>query len=372
MPRHLRITCLLGLTLLLLSGGSVIAQTYEPTATGFATDFRIWTSGGNTFANVRLTFPNTGYNVSDWGQMQKVGNEFIADAKVKRYTGGSGQAITIKENTYILGAVAPGSYTLTFKSYGTRLRSEQFDPSLVVEHWEPTTLSADQVYAAIWTQEGITYARANFVFPDAGYAVIDWGQITRSGDDFSIDTKVERSTVRSSAHTNIVDRTFDLGALGAGAYTFTIKMYGSPVRSQPFSITTGAARAPHLLTEENSARAIALESVTWMRQFLLDTLHNFSADRRARILLLATEVDVASASQASALSAYAEDVEHRIFPMTIEFIGTVPGLDWLTQVVVRPPDELKAGGEVSVVLSNHGVLSNRVLVNINPSNSSPH
>ena len=33
------------------------------------------------------------------------------------------------------------------------------------------------------------------------------------------------------------------------------------------------------------------------------------------------------------------------YPLTVEFVGKVPGFDWLTQVLVKLPDNLPAGQE---------------------------
>lgn len=367
-PRHQsKLLLLLVAPLLLLSTSSVGAQTNVPISSGFATEFKIWTSGGTTFVNVRLTFSDTGHSVSDWGTLTRVGNEFIANAKVYRWTGGSGQAITYQENTYVLGSLQSGQYTFSFKSHGATVKSAQFDPSQVIEGWEPTTLSADQVYFAIWQQEGLSYVRVNFVFPDDGYSVLDWGQISRVGSDFSIDTKVERRTVPSTARTHIVDRTFQLGTLAPGTYTFTLKMYGTVIKSQQFSVSAGSSRTPRLLSEANSQSAVALDSVSWLRQFPLDTDLNFSTDRRLRIMLLATDVDLPAGASSSDLTAYAEDSLHRLHAMTVEYVGTVPGFEWLTQIVVRPPDELRNVGEIGVIISVRGIASNKVFLNIQPS-----
>lgn len=367
-PRPLLILFpLLSLALLLLSANRAVAQTSDPIATGFDTEIRVWTSGANTFVKVRLAFPTTGYGVSDWGHVTRVGNEFVADARVERYNGAAGQAITFKENTYTLGALQAGTYTFTFKSYGTPVKSRQFDPSLVIERWEATTPSADNVYIAIWTWEGITYIRVDFLFPNSGYRVREWGQLTRSGNNFSVDTKVERWTEESPAQTTIIDRNFQLGALTAGDYTITVKVYGTTVETQPFSVSATSAQAPKLLTEENSQRAIALDSVTWMRLFPLETSQNFSSDGRVRILLLATDLELSAGESPSVVNAYAEDAAHRIYPITIEYVGKVPNFDWLTQIIVRPPDELRDGGEIGVNLSVRGMLSNKVLLNIKAS-----
>ncbi|HKR00589.1 MAG TPA: hypothetical protein VJT09_07940 [Pyrinomonadaceae bacterium] len=363
---------LLSLAFLSLSAPRALAQTekWEPATTGFATEIKVWTSGGNTFAKVRLTFPSGGWRV-DWGQLTRTGNNFVADARVERWTGVSTQAIVIKENDYNLGALAPGTYTFTFNSYGVAVKSLQFDPSQVSERWEPVVLTRE-VNVRKWTTGGITYVKVEFYFPDTGYRVVDWGEVSRNGFDFSIEIKAERWTGSSEARTTIVDHDYQLGALTAGSYGLAIKMYGTIVWSHPFTVSEAEApAAPRLITEEGSERAVALDSVTWLRLFPLETIHNFSQDNRARIVLFLSSVQLSQGETSSIVTAQAEDGRQVIYPLAVEYVGKVPNFDWLTQVIVRPPEELKDGEELTVSVSVRGVSSNKALLNIKPPATNP-
>jgi hypothetical protein len=363
--RSVSLLIIFGFALLLLSANVPIhaQEGYVPATQGFDTQVKVWTSGGNTYAKVLLTFPTGGWRV-DWGQLTRVGNTFTADARVDRYNGLTTQAITYKENTYNLGALEPGTYTFTFKSHGVVMKSQQFDPSKVVEHWEPTVLT-NGIGIRLWTTEaGVTYIKIELYFPDTGYSVVDWGQVTRSGNEFSVDVKAERWTGDSQTRTVLVDHDYALGTLSGGSYSLVVKMYGTVVRTQPFTINAPSNPAPKLLTEENSERAIALDSVTWLRIFPIVSTLNFSPDQRTRIVLFLSGAQLSQA-EASTLTAQAEDAEHVVHPLTVEYVGTVPGFDWLTQVIVRPPEGLK-GGDVWVRITARGALSNRALVSIKP------
>jgi hypothetical protein len=314
---------------------------------------------------VRLTFPTGGWRV-DWGQVTRSGNDFTADARVEYWNGVTTQALTFAENTYNLGQLSPGTYTFTFKSFGTVIKSQQFDPSLVAEHWEPLTQMpqySGSLGFRLWTTEGVTNIKIEFYFPDTGYRVVDWGQVTRSGNEFTVDIKPERWTGESQARTIIEAHDYQLGMLSSGSYTLVIKLHGTTARTQSFTINTSSVPAPKLLTEENSERAIALDSVTWLRLFPLETTHNFSPDGRTRIVLFLSGVEVSS-GEATALTVSAEDAAHAIYPMTVEYVGKVPGFDWLTQVIVRPPESLKDGKDVWVGVSVRGQLTNKGLVTI--------
>lgn len=341
-------------------------ETWQPATSGFSTEIKVWTSGGNAYAKVRLTFPTGGWRV-DWGQVTRAGNDFTANAKVERWDGMTTQAITYQENTYNLGALEPGTYTFTFKSYGVAMKSHQFDPALVAERWEPTTLPGNRVLVRIMQfTSGLIFAKVEFYFPDTGYRVVDWGQVSRSGNDFTVDVKAERWTGDSQARTTIVDHDYELGTLSPGAYSLIVKMYGTIVKTQGFAVDASSMPALKLLTEDNSERAIALDSVTWLRLFPLATVHNFSPDNRARVVLFLSDVQWSPNDNLSAVTAQGEDAQGMRHSLTVEYVGKVPSFDWLTQVVVRLPEGLKDGEDVWVRVSVRGVVSNKALVSIKP------
>jgi hypothetical protein len=123
--------------------------------------------------------------------------------------------------------------------------------------------------------------------------------------------------------------------------------------------------APTLLTQENSTRAGALDSVTFVREPLpVVGRHNFSDDRRTRLLLFGINLDLLPSETTSAVTARARDSRSKTHTLSVEFVGKVPTLDGLTQVVVRLPDEMAQVGDVLVSVSLRGQTSNEVLVNI--------
>lgn len=131
-----------------------------------------------------------------------------------------------------------------------------------------------------------------------------------------------------------------------------------------FTITGSVNSAPPtLLTEENTNRAIALDTVTFMRDpFPLTNPYNFSPDQRTRIMLFAIGLELMPGEDASVVTAQAEDAAHRIYPLTIEHVGKAPGFDWMTQVNIRLPDGLANVGDIWVSISLRGAVSNRVVI----------
>lgn len=123
--------------------------------------------------------------------------------------------------------------------------------------------------------------------------------------------------------------------------------------------------APTLLTEENSQRAAGVDSVTFVRDPLpVVTRTNFHHTRRTRLTLFGINMDLLPGETASAMTAKARDSKSRIYNLNVEFVGKVPGLDWLTQVVAKLPDELAQAGDVWVSVSLRGQTSNEVLFKI--------
>jgi hypothetical protein len=137
--------------------------------------------------------------------------------------------------------------------------------------------------------------------------------------------------------------------------------------SNALTVQIGPA-PPRLLTEEGTGRAVALNSVTRVREpFELTTPYNLSPDTRTRVLLFAAGVDPTAVGNTSLVTAQAEDAQNKTYPLAVEFVGTVPGQDWLTQVVVVLPAELTNAGEVRVQLSVRGKGSNKAPLSLGPS-----
>jgi hypothetical protein len=122
---------------------------------------------------------------------------------------------------------------------------------------------------------------------------------------------------------------------------------------------------PVLISEANSTRAIALDALTWTKEpFSLTEPVIFGADSRTRVLLFATNLTLLPGDDASSLTAEAEDGAHRRYPLNVEYVGPVPDLASVMQVVLRLNDNLGDVGDVLVGISLHGVSSNRVRVGI--------
>jgi len=135
----------------------------------------------------------------------------------------------------------------------------------------------------------------------------------------------------------------------------------------PQCVRAQTPTGPTLLTEQNSQRAIALDSVTRVRDPLpVVALHNFQQGRdpRTRVALFGINLDLLPGENAAAVTAQARDSLSRTYSLKVEFVGKVPSFDWLTQVIVRLPDELAQAGDVWISVNLHGQTSNEVLFGV--------
>ena len=117
---------------------------------------------------------------------------------------------------------------------------------------------------------------------------------------------------------------------------------------------------PILFTEQGSDLAAAVDSVTFVRDpFPLNTIFNFSADDRTRLLLFGTNLDLLPNET---LMVRAEDAASNVYTLTVEFVGKVPGIDTLTQIVARLPNNTPQGQSLLVSVTLRGQTSNKVRI----------
>lgn len=135
----------------------------------------------------------------------------------------------------------------------------------------------------------------------------------------------------------------------------------------PLPIVLSVVQPPILLTQENSLRALALDSVTWTSEpFGIAGDHNFSTDQRTRVSLFVVNLELNPGEPISVITAQAENAIGQVFPLTVEYFGAVPNFSWLKQVVVKLPTEIANGADVKVTLKNHDTAGNTVLLKVNP------
>jgi hypothetical protein len=144
-----------------------------------------------------------------------------------------------------------------------------------------------------------------------------------------------------------------LSAPGAGA------MEGSPFTT---TVTILDDDKPLLLTQENTPRAAALDSVTMMREpFPIGTIHNFSSDNRTRIMLFATGIELLPSETFSDVVVHLE-TGNQTFSLLVEDIRKVPNFDSISQIVVKLPGSPDFEGDAQISLTFRGVTGNKPLI----------
>lgn len=118
---------------------------------------------------------------------------------------------------------------------------------------------------------------------------------------------------------------------------------------------------PTLQVEADFQHALALDSVTLASEpFSVINENNFSTDHRTRILLFATNLGKTNGTFPT-VTVEARNTSGAILTLPVEYVGEVVGLEWMTQVVVKLPDELSGAGPVKLSLginsqSNQGIV----------------
>ena len=100
---------------------------------------------------------------------------------------------------------------------------------------------------------------------------------------------------------------------------------------------------PSLLTDQTN-QVIALESVSFRRgPFSQFTQFNLGSDQVTRVTLVTRNLDLIPGENISPPVVEAEDAQHRVFALPVEYFGPIPNAAWLTQIVVRLPSDITPG-----------------------------
>ena len=120
-----------------------------------------------------------------------------------------------------------------------------------------------------------------------------------------------------------------------------------------------------LFTEPNSDRAIALDSVMMLRDpFVISSPLNFHPDQRTRVMFFSPNLVLMPGDLVSSVTAEAEDSQHQVFPLVVEFVGPIPQYDGLTQIVVRLPDQIGSANALWLKIQYRGTVSNKVMISL--------
>jgi hypothetical protein len=130
----------------------------------------------------------------------------------------------------------------------------------------------------------------------------------------------------------------------------------------PYSNTASATTpvvAPVLLIDSSTNRGLVLHSPLFTREpFDLTCPFNPISDQRTRVMLFASSFDPTANNPLSVTAVSSLGVT---YPLPIEFVGKLPGLDSVTTIIVILPQDSTLHGDLSVTVTLAGVRSNAVL-----------
>jgi len=123
---------LCGLTVLVLSlccvQSSAQTESWVPSSSQFVVpnQLAVFNCHDNSGVNARWVFRDGGYRVTQTPVISRDGQTISVDARVEEWTGVRTLSTVPFEKNFDLGPLAPGAYTLEFKSWGTILKTVQF------------------------------------------------------------------------------------------------------------------------------------------------------------------------------------------------------------------------------------------------------
>ena len=138
-----------------------------------------------------------------------------------------------------------------------------------------------------------------------------------------------------------------------------------------FDVLTASAPAPPppappvLLVQGTTNRAIAMHSTLFTDEpFSVRSPVNLSSDQRTRIMLFATNLELLAGETTSSISVRATDSRGISFDLAVEQVNKVPDFTWLSEVVVKLPDDTTITGDLVVTIGLRGAVSNAARVGI--------
>ena len=123
---------------------------------------------------------------------------------------------------------------------------------------------------------------------------------------------------------------------------------------------------PVLLTRTNTLRAAALDSVGLVGEPfpVISTQNPLNLNQPTRVTLFAYNLELKEGEGMSAITVRAQDSQNVVHDLPVQAVNEVPNFNWIKQVTVTLPDQLKGVGELSVWINLRGVASNKALMTI--------
>jgi hypothetical protein len=217
-------------------------------------------------------------------------------------------------------------------------------------------------------------------FPGFSRVTVDKSNQSQSGMAASVATTVANgrpcelfsrmyvSLERTHQHTHLVNANSDgsiwlLVGTDSGFEATTALYYQ---RIEVTLVPINPAPTPVLLTRGDTLRAAALDSVSLMREpfTVLSTSPLIRSDQGTRLTFFAYNLELKAGETLSSITVRAQDSHSLVYDLPVETVNDVPNYNWIKQITVKLPEELKGIGEMSVSVSLRGATSNSGLITI--------
>ena len=152
---------------------------------------------------------------------------------------GGGTNSRVPGGTGMLTLGLPGTYIIEVSSFSSnQLGTYALTLAGTSPNWQPTSVAPNQIEMKNWTVNGRTFVYAKLNFPDTGYRVIDWGAPSQSGNAFTVNATVEHFNGSNVPAISSNAQIWDLGALSAGNYSFTLTTLGTNAKVHNFTVSS--------------------------------------------------------------------------------------------------------------------------------------
>lgn len=123
------------LAMILVSGRILahgIIEEWVPFVPGDA-DLEFWMENQTSYVSVAVTFYTGGYNISNWGSINRNGCDFFVDSEIWRWTGAVILVVWTARHVYELGNLEKADYTFTFSTWSKPVKGIWFSVGLACD-----------------------------------------------------------------------------------------------------------------------------------------------------------------------------------------------------------------------------------------------
>ena len=171
----------------------------------------------------------------------------------------------------------------------------------------------------------------------------------------------------------ILGTEFDHKSFGFGPIAVRMAQVGNKLRVVVLTSEGGPCKIylfEVLATQALSQHAIALDALMLREPFALTNPHYLGPDKRARVSLFTLNLIL---TPLLVVTAEATDSQQVVYQLPVEFVGnvptfiaTVPQQPFLTQIVLKIPEEIVSAGDLQVSITTRNKTSNKVLIAVKP------